>query len=164
MRKITLVLALCFGPIAATASSVESVLPDAQTRGEATFRFLGQPIYEARLLTKGGAAFDWKTNFGLELTYLRALTQFDLVSGTLREMTRIGAPLPSESQLTACFDDVARGDTYLAVSDGPSKIHFYRNGLRACTLAGPRITRGFMSIFLGENARSARFARRLQGV
>lgn len=165
MRRgaLAIALALCLSPVLAQASNVQSVLSGAELRGKATFRFVGLPLYEAQLFTKGGTRLDWNTDFGLELTYLRDLTQFDLVEGTLREFKRTGSALPLQGQLESCFDDVRKGDRYLAVSDGQNKIGFWRNDKRVCTLSHPQIKARFMAIFLGENTRSQSFTRKLKG-
>jgi hypothetical protein len=129
----------------------------------ATYRFIGLPLYEVRLFTRAGTPLDWSTNFALELTYLRGLTEYDLVEGTLREMKRIGASLPARAQLERCYDAVRKGDRYFAVSQGPNKIGFWLNRVQTCTLSHPQIKRGFMAVFLGDNTRSQSFTRKLKG-
>lgn len=142
--------------------AVETVLPDAELRGEATLRYLGLPVYEAQLYTRGGNPLDWKEDFALQLTYLRAFSQEDLVEATLGELERLGGALPIETELADCFLGVSRGDSYLAVTGGPDRIRFWRNGQQTCTLSYPRIKFRFMSIFLGTNTRSQSFTRALR--
>ncbi len=156
-RALAAALALSAGAAGA------SPLDGAALRGSATFRYLGLPVYEARLYTPGGAPFDWRQDFGLELTYLRGFTEEQLVESTLDEFTRMGAALPLRDQLGRCFRDVTEGDRYLAVSKGENRIAFWHNGTLMCRLDYDRIKTRFMSIFLGENARSRAFARRLRG-
>ncbi|WP_170571282.1 hypothetical protein [Ruegeria atlantica] len=146
-----------------SASSGLNTLDDAQLRGTATFRYLGFPLYDAQLFTSGGAAFNWSQDFGLELTYRRNLTQKALVNSTLDEMARIGRPAPVRDQLQTCFKAVNKGDRYLAVSDGPDAVSFWLNGRKTCTMTYPGIKRSFMSVFLGENTRSAAFTQKLRG-
>jgi hypothetical protein len=162
MRKLALALALMFGPALAQASPIKSALSGAELRGEATFRFVGLPLYEARLFTEGGAPLDWSKDIGLELKYLRNLSEFDLVDGTMREFKRTGTALPLRGQLEGCFDNVRKGDRYVAVSSGQNEIDFWHNGKRMCTLAYPQIKNRFMAIFLGENTRSKSFTRKLR--
>ncbi len=145
------------------ASPVFGVLDNAQTRGAATFRYLGFPLYDAQLFTQGGAPLSWSRDFGLELRYRRNLTKKALVNSTLDEMKRIGRAAPVRQQLDGCFDAVSKGDTFLAVSQGPDKVSFWLNGRKTCTMAYPGITRSFMSIFVGENTRSAAFTQSLLG-
>jgi len=163
MRRLLLIAATLLVPLSAQASIVKSVLPGAELRGAATFRFVGFPLYEARLFTKSGAPLDWNKDFGLELKYMRNLTEYDLVEGTMRELKRTGAALPLRGQLEQCFDDVRKGDRYFAVSKGQDQIGFWHNGKRVCTLSHPQIKTRFMAIFLGENTRSKSFTRKLKG-
>ena len=147
----------------AMASPVATALPGAEQRGQATYRMLGFPIYHARLFTLGGEPFSWNEDVALELNYLKKLKQNDLIESTMREMKRLGDPLPIRSQLTNCFYDVKKGDRYLAVSSGPDRIRFWRNEQLTCTLSYPGIKQGFMAIFLGDNTRSPAFTRKLRG-
>lgn len=163
MRNLLLTLCLLAVPAGGFASPVQSLLPGAEQRGAATFRFLGLPVYQARLFTRGAAPLDWSQDFGIELTYQRRLSQDDLVEATLREMRRLGYSAPGRTQFEACFKGVSPGDRYLAVSQGPDRVRFLRNGRTACTLNQAGIKRSFMSIFVGENTRSDRFTRALLG-
>lgn len=163
MRRCVALLWLLLTPVSAQASTVDAVLPDAELRGAATFRFVGFPLYKARLFTQSGTPLDWSKDFGLELQYLRNLSEFDLVEGTMREFARLGAPVPVRSQLEMCFDDVRKGDSYTAVSMGQNKIAFWLNGRPTCTLSHPQIKSRFMGIFLGDNTRSKSFTHKLKG-
>ncbi|MEX0306414.1 MAG: hypothetical protein AB3N12_03405 [Ruegeria sp.] len=145
------------------ASPMSDAIRDPELRGNATFRFLGLPLYDAKLYTPGGAAFSWNADFGLQLTYRKNLKQKALVESTLEEMARQGNPAPTEAQLQTCFQAVSKGDSYLAIAQGPNSVSFWRNGSKTCTLTNPGITRSFMSIFLGDNTRSAAFTRSLRG-
>lgn len=167
-REKRLIARLVFGVAIGAAAlpsrvwSLETVLPGAELRGEATLRYLGLPVYEAQLFTPSGRPLDWNDDFALQLTYLRAFSQGDLVEATLREFTRLGGALPLEKPLADCFLGVSRGDRYLAVTDGPDRIRFWRNGQQTCTLSYPRIKLRFMSIFLGDNTQSQGFTRALR--
>lgn len=162
MRKCVALLWLLLIPVGAQANTVASVLPDAELRGTATYRFLGFPLFKAQLFTPSGAPLDWSKDFGLELQYLRALSQFELVEGTMRSFATSQEPRPTRAQLNACFSDVRKGDRYTAISSGQNKISFLLNGRRMCTLDHPQIKTRFMGIFLSDNARSQSFARTLK--
>lgn len=150
-------------PAGLAASPLSDQLKNPGLLGSATFRFLGLPVYDAKLYTPGGASFNWTEDFGLQLTYRKNLSQKALVESTLDEMARQGNPAPTSAQLETCFKAVSKGDSYLAISEGPDKIGFWRNGTQTCTLTNPGIKRAFMSIFLGTNTRSASFTRNLKG-
>lgn len=163
MRSIVSAIFLLALSVSAQASTIKSALPGAELRGTAIFRYVGFPLYEAQLFTKSGAPLDWSKDFGLELKYLRNLTEFDLVEGTMREFSRTGVAPPVRGQLEQCFRDVLKGDRYVAISNGPNQIGFWHNGKRVCTLSHPKIKSRFMSIFLGDNTRSKSFTRKLKG-
>jgi hypothetical protein len=163
MVRLALFLGLLIGPNIALASPIKSALIGAEVRGSATFRDLGFPLYQAWLYTRDGAPLDWLQDFGLELRYLRKLSENDLVASTLDEMARIGSPVPVKDQLKRCFDSVDKGDRYLAISDGPNRVGFWRDGQWVCTLSYPQIKQRFMAIFLGENTQSKSFTRELKG-
>jgi hypothetical protein len=163
MPRFFLSLVLLVLPLQAYGKPIAAALPGAELRGQATFRFLGLPIYQARLYTPGGEPLDWQKELALELTYLRNIPETDLIESTLQEFSRTGASLPVKDQLLQCFADVGKGDRYLAVSNGPDKIMFWRNERQTCTLSHPQIKQRFMTIFLGENTRSPSFTRKLQG-
>ncbi|NVO56074.1 hypothetical protein HW561_09775 [Rhodobacteraceae bacterium B1Z28] len=150
-------------PAGLAASPLSGQLSDPKLLGSSTFRFLGLPVYDAKLYTPGGAPFSWKEDFGLQLTYRKNLAQKALVKSTLDEMARQGNLAPTQAQLATCFQGVSKGDSYLAISEGPNKVGFWRNGTQTCTLTNNGIKRSFMSIFLGNNTRSASFTRQLKG-
>lgn len=163
MPRFFLSLLLLALPLQTHAMTAATTLPGAELRGQATFRFLGLPLYEARLYTPGGEPLDWQKDLALELTYLRRITEADLIESTLQEFSRTGAPLPVKDQLSQCFDEVGQGDRYLAVSNGPDQIMFWRNERQMCALSHPQIKQRFLTIFLGDNSRSRSFTRKLQG-
>lgn len=161
-RAALLYLALTV-PGGLAADPLSSELKDPKQIGSGTFRFLGLSIYDAKLYTPGGTALNWSEDFGLQLTYRKNLAQKALVESTLEEMARQGNPQPTQAQLEKCFQAVSKGDSYLAISEGPNKVGFWRNGIQTCTLAGNDIKKSFMSIFLGNNTRSASFTQSLKG-
>lgn len=163
MGRATLVAVLICFPGLIFASPEKLGLGDAELRGKATLRILGLPLYEASLYTVGGQKFDWSRDFGLRLVYQRSFSERDLVDSTLREMARIGPPVQIGSALEKCFDDVTKGDSYLAVTSGQDSLRFARNGQLTCTLSHPNIKRRFMEIFLGQDTRSKSFTRKLRG-
>ncbi|EEE36385.1 hypothetical protein RKLH11_218 [Rhodobacteraceae bacterium KLH11] len=145
------------------ASPVFGALDNAELRGTATFRYLGFPLYDAQLFTQRGAPLSWNEDFGLELRYRRNVTKKALINSTLDEMERIGHAAPVRDQLEVCFHAISKGDRYLAISQGPDTVGFWLNGRKVCTMSYPGIKRSFMSIFLGENTRSAAFTQALRG-
>ncbi len=158
-----LTLALLVPGMGLATSDISGKLSDAELRGAATYRYLGLPLYDAQLFTQDGAPLNWGQDFGLELQYRRNVSKKALINSTLDEMKRIGHAAPVRDQLEVCFDAVTKGDRFLAVSEGPNKVDFWLNGRKTCTMSYPGITRSFMSIFLGDNTRSAAFTQKLRG-
>ena len=154
---------LLLTPAGLAAAPIPGGLKNPQELGTATFRFLGLQLYDAKLYTPGGAAFNWDDDFGLKLTYRKSFKQKALVGSTLEEMARQGNPAPTPAQLEQCVQAVDKGDSYLAVSNGPDEVDFWRNGSKTCSLSYPGAKRAFMSIFLGSDSRSASFTRQLKG-
>ncbi|WP_424831933.1 hypothetical protein [Ruegeria sp.] len=161
--RAALLAVLLLAPAGLVASPIPGGLQDPKQLGSSTFRFLGLPLYDATLYTPGGAPFSWTEDFGLKLTYRKTLKQKALVESTLEEMARQGNPTPTQAQLEQCFQAVQKGDSYLAVSQGPNAVGFWRNGKKTCVLSYPGAKRAFMSIFLGNDTRSASFTRQLKG-
>ena len=150
---------------AAPASPVETAMKDPQVRGAATFRFLGLPIYEARLFTEAGKDLNPEAPHALELTYRRPAAEARIVKETLGQLRRLGFPTPDplRKALDDCFADAGNGDRFLAIPRGPDRIDFWFNERPTCTLQHPGIRKGFMGIFLGDNSQSASFTRALKG-
>lgn len=163
MFKPALTALLLLACLPVQASTMAAALEGTSQRGAATFSYFGLAIYEARLFTRGGAPFDWNSEFGLELQYKRDLSRENLVEGTLREFRRTGGDLPLQRELSTCFRDVSTGDRFLGMTEGSDRISFWLNGQQTCTLSHPQIKYRFMAIFLGDNTRSASFTRRLRG-
>jgi hypothetical protein len=157
LHKVALLslLLITVSPSLANADSL-------QQRGEATFRWFGIPVYTARLFTPSGQTLNWQDDLRLELTYQRALTRDNLVGSTQSEMQRLGYASPSKTELQACFRNVARGDNFSAITDGPDQVRLYFNGAEQCRFNQPNIRRGFLSIFLSNNSRAPNFSRRLR--
>lgn len=134
-----------------------------EPRGEAAFRFLGMKLYDARLYTENGAAFDWKRDFALEITYAQRFSRDALVKSTMDEIARLGRDAPDAEVWKSCFRSVSKGHQFLAVTQGANRLDFILNGRKVCSLNYSDIARSFMEIFLGENTRSASFTRALRG-
>ena len=162
-------LGVIFVAMATMASAdtkpVRALIPNAEVRGTAVFRFLGLPIYDARLFTENGAPFAWSENFGLELTYRRTMSGDTIVDATMRELKRLGTQTTPDlrQDLAQCFPSVARGDRFLAIPRGSDQITVWLNDQATCDLTYPDIKYGFLEIFLGDSTRSRSFTQKLQG-
>lgn len=101
----------------AVPDSIGTLLPGAVLVGVGTLRFLGLPVYQARLLAAPGWRADTlgRTAVVLELTYLRGFKGTDIARRSLEEMRRAG-PLEAADEaawlaaMQRLFPDVRPGD------------------------------------------------------
>lgn len=150
---------ICFVPFASGAQVPKGF----QQLGEAEFRYFGLKLYDARLFTKDGGAFDWTQDFALEIIYARRFSQKALVKSTMDEIARAGRNSPKAEAWNTCFRTVQKEHKYIAVTQGADQVDFFLNGQQVCGLKHTGIARSFMGIFLSENTRSAKFTRALRG-
>ena len=155
-------------PAVAEADTVaRATVADARLLGAATMRFVGIQLYDARLYTPGGAAFDWAAPMALQLDYKRNFSRAELTAATVREMRRMEGARPDHSSIgqmvDACFRDVGPGDQFVAVGSSDDEVSLWFNGTRTCTLAHAGIKQRFMGIWLSERSRSPHQSQRLRG-
>lgn len=147
------------------------VLQAIRLSGQATMRFLGLGLYDARLwVGERFSAERFQTHpFGLELKYLRSIKGEDIVEQSLRQMQRFEpfdaaqAALWRES-MSKAFPDVVNGDRLsgLHLPDGQSRFHL--NGRATATLQDRRFARLFFGIWLDERTSEPRLRERLIGL
>ncbi len=135
--------------------------------GQVVFRWFGVPLYEATLFTPSRRAFDWSTPLALQLVYARDISGKALIDATLSELDRIEGRQVDHREigvkLTGCFRDVRDGDTYVAIADAADRIGFWLNGTRVCEFRHAGAKQRILGIWLSDDSRSARLARRLRG-
>lgn len=135
--------------------------------GEATLRVLGQTIYNATLFTEGTAGFSWAQPLSLRLDYDYGFTAEQLLRGTGKELQRIEGQRADQSallqKLAPCFQNVAPGDSYVALSPSSNRVTLRRNGKPTCDVTHPDLRKRFLGIWLSPNSRSARLSRQLRG-
>lgn len=136
-------------------------------RGQAEFRFLGRPMYQAEFYAAEAGQQQGLAPSALELTYQRAFSEGLLVWASMAELRRLEGERADhaefESALETCFSDVAEGDRYLALAVSADDLEFWLNREQVCTISGTRWSERFLSIWLSENARDPQLARMLIG-
>lgn len=136
-------------------------------RGQAEFRFLGRPMYQAEFYAPEAGQQQGLAPSALELTYQRAFSEGLLVWASMAELRRLEGERADhadfESALETCFSDVVEGDRYLALAANADDLEFWLNGEQACQISGAGWSDRFLSIWLSENARDPRLARVLMG-
>lgn len=155
-------------PAWASPTEVTRALPRAEKVGEATYRMLSVPIFNAELYAENGA-FAWERPFALSLTYQRSARATTLINRSIREMSQRGGGsaetlAPLRTQFQRCFPDVARGDRVTGVSTGPDTARIFHNGAHRCDVRWPGLRRTFFGIWLdGRDGQAAALSARLRG-
>lgn len=163
LKPLILIMSFAFAGIAQASDALRTAFPEGREAGQATLRWLGFEVYDARVFTQNGVRATVGEPLALELTYKRKISRDVLVDTTMDEFGRSGPAPNVRGALMACFRNVQRGDRFLAVTRGTDTLDFWLNDDQTCTLTHPDVANRFMAIFLGENTRSARFTQALRG-
>jgi Chalcone isomerase-like len=135
--------------------------------GRGQLRFLGFEIYRASMwVTDPGSPTG--STFALDLRYTRSFTREQLVTATLKELTRLGLGRPDQRErwradLTAIFPDVRSGDRIVGVCFPGRETRFYSDGTLLGTLADPEFGPAFFGIWLDPRTRDPDVRARLLG-
>ncbi|WP_017221212.1 chalcone isomerase family protein [Moritella dasanensis] len=109
--------------------SAMPLLSDMYKHGEGEMSFLFWTLYKAELYS-GQPDFDIKRYpQALKITYLRDISQQDLIEATQKQWRELGLNLPDESQwlkdLASIWPDVNEGDVITLIVDEQQVSHFY---------------------------------------
>ena len=166
---LPLILLLLATPMRAAdgAGVIAATIENAQIRGAATFRWLGLPLYTARLFTPGGAAVDWSRPVALQLTYARDIKRQSLVDATVSELERLEGSQADHAvigqKLSPCFRNVSEGDQFVAATRGRDEVVLFFNGNKTGSTSHDNLGRRFLDIWLSDNSRSPSQSRKLRG-
>jgi hypothetical protein len=134
---------------------IAAELPAARLVGSGTLRFLGLPVYDARLWAPRPLAdTDYASvPLALELEYARRLVGRLIAERSITEMRRIGTFDDAkaerwQAQLAAIFPDVERGDRITGVQHPGRAARFFVNGRAAGEVRDAEFTRLFFGIWL----------------
>ncbi len=149
---------------------VAVALPAARLQGQATMRYLGFEIYEARLWTAPdfSPANFAAHRFALELRYARSLDGAAIAERSLAEMRRVGDFDDVVAQgwrelLGRALPDVKSGDRLTGVRAEGSTTRFYRNGKPTAVIDDPEFARLFFGIWLSPRTSEPALRRGLIG-
>lgn len=151
-------------------AELQSELPDAQTLGSATMRFLGAAIYEARLWVQSGFHPNNYANstFALELNYFRALRGPLIAEQSIKEMRRQG-PLGDEREqawlqaMVRAFPDVKADDRITGLHTPGAGARFWFNGQERPAPKDPEFSPVFFGIWLSEATSAPQLRSQLLG-
>lgn len=147
--------AFAAGAAGTLAAPVQRELPAAQPAGQGRLTWFGLAVYEAALwVTPGFTQRDFdRSEFALELRYLRPLRGADIALRSIEEMRRIEGMSAAQArlwreQLLAVLPDVAPGDRITGVHRPGRGTSFFVNGRPAGEIADAQFSRRFFGIWL----------------
>ncbi|PKH07145.1 chalcone isomerase family protein [Moritella sp. Urea-trap-13] len=156
MSKITQIICLLallllqlFMPLRVAAMPL---LNDMYKHGEGEMSFLFWTLYKAELYSSQ-PDFDIKRYpQALKITYLRDISQQDLIEATQKQWQELGLNLPDEDQwlkdLGTIWPDVNEGDVITLIVDEQQVSHFYLSNNNDVTTLGRFDNQVFGSSFL----------------
>ncbi len=163
------VLLLAASPMRASdePSAIKNAFENPKMRGEAVFRWLGLPLYTARLYTPNGQALTWARPVALQLIYARKISRQSLVDATVSELERLEGSQADHAvigeKFASCFRDVDEGDQFVATTITADEVQLFFNGTAACRVSHDNLSARFLGIWLSDNSRSPDLTRQLRG-
>lgn len=123
-----------------------------KTCGEGVFSWSIFKFYRIRLLTKVGT-FDPELPYLLELSYLRKISAQQIITTSLEEITRLGAPCAASltrwaQALEAILPDVGLGDRLLGWFTPSQGVRFFSADTELGAICDPDFVRAFAAIWL----------------
>lgn len=143
-----------------------SVNKNFQIIGEATLKVAFFNIYDATLLSPSGIYAPGTEPLLLQLTYRRAIDNQTLVDKTVGQLDGKFTEMELadyKTQLAEIWPSVDKGDqlAFLLLPTGPGEFFF--NGEPIGAVGSEAFNRAFISIWLGEDSRYPKLARKLKG-
>jgi hypothetical protein len=149
MCLLALLLLQLFMPLRLSAMPL---LNNMYKHGEGEMSFLFWTLYKAELYSSQ-PDFDIKRYpQALKITYLRDISQQDLIEATQKQWRELGLNLPDEGQwlkdLASIWPDVNEGDVITLIVDAQQVSHFYLSNNNDVTTLGRLDNQAFGSSFL----------------
>lgn len=145
---------------------VTTELPEARARGTGSLRWLGLPVYDARLWSPEPLAGDGASQpLAIEVRYHRGLSGQRIAQRSIDEMKRLAPLTETQAQrwlqaLQGLIPDVRAGDRITAVQHPGQAARFFVNGRPVGEVTDPEFVRLFFGIWL--SARTSEPALRAQ--
>lgn len=141
-------------------------MPTLNARGGGLLRVYGFQVYNAFLWTPGGAAFDAKKPYVLDIEYLRNFEGKMLAERSIDEMRGQGigsdAVYPKWlAEMSRVFPNVKPNDRLTGVATPQRTARFFLNGKLTGEVNDPNFVDAFFGIWLNEKSSQARFRERL---
>lgn len=166
MRRLIEVSILALLVSASAWADWRESLPKAQRVGQGEMRWLGFSVYEAELWG-GQANFDAARPYALRLRYQRNIAASRLVTTSVDEMRRLGAPEARlkdwEGLMGQAFVDVKPGDEIIGVHTPGQGARFYAGTRLTLDTRDADSSRWFFAIWLHPETREPELRRALIG-
>ena len=160
------------GAPAAAPAEVAAALPGARLQGQATLRFLGLHVYDARLWVAAApvpAEGDWAAApLALELQYARTLKGALIAERSLKEMRRQGDIDAASAErwlgaMTQLFPDVKASERLTGVLVPGAGVRFFHDGRLVGDQREAAFARRFFGIWLAPQTSEPGLRERLLG-
>jgi hypothetical protein len=148
--------------------SATAGMPALKAVGGGLLRILGFRIYNAYLWTPGGASFDHRKPFVLDIHYLRDFTARQLAERSIDEMRGQGVGHDGVyrkwvAEMQRVFADVKEGDRLTGVATAARTAKFFHNGNFRGEIADADFADAFFGIWLNEKTSQPRMRNQLLG-
>lgn len=143
-------------------------MPALKAIGGGLLRMFGFRIYNAYLWTPGGAAFDHRKPYVLDIHYLRDFSAKQLAERSIDEMRDQGVGHDGVyrkwiAEMQRVFADVKEGDRLTGVATAARTAKFFYNGTYRGEIADADFTDAFFGIWLSEKTSQPRMRNQLLG-
>ncbi|TXR54879.1 chalcone isomerase family protein [Reinekea thalattae] len=134
--------------------------------GQSTLKVFAWEIYHSELYTEDGRYDESTDNYVLKITYLRDITQQQLIKQTYKQLSKLGVDESIyqryDAQLKQLWPDVSKGDS-LSAHIQPTGTDFYFNGNAIGSVKGADFGPMFGSIWLSPNTSQPDLRKQLIG-
>ena len=169
LRVLTiLILTFLSNNVIAQTAMIEKFVPEAALVGEARFKVLLFPVYDASLYAPNG---NYKKSgpLVLVLNYVSDLKKDRIVSTTVKTFKRREMGSSSDIKnwrkiMGEHFSDVQKGDRIMIAFPDTQTVVFSTNGSDPTYVADERFSIAFRDLWLGENIRNKGFQNKLLGL
>ncbi len=156
------------GFAAAQTVMIETFVPEAALVGEARFKVLLFPVYDASLYAPNGE-FEKSGPLALVLNYVSDLKKERIVNTTVKtfERRQMGSPANIEKWrkiMAKHFSDVKKGDRIMIAFPDLQRVVFSTNGSQPTFVSDEGFAAAFKDLWLGDNVRNKGFQTKLLGL
>ncbi|MCB5225804.1 chalcone isomerase family protein [Alishewanella sp. 16-MA] len=146
-------------------------VPQLETVGQGSYRYLFWQLYDARLATRDGRYVDYQQSSPLllELTYKRKISRDQFIEATVDEWKKLKQSTPEQQadwaeQLKTLWRDVKEGDRLAAVLLADSSVEFYFNGTKTGVVEDNIFGPAFFNIWLHNDTSAPKLREQLTGL